>query len=307
MSGQSPEASHCNNIGPLQRQGIYAALKKWFNIAPPDKEPKERHSAAELTCLTPALARGLKSQPLHMLAATLGDERAAKARQALAGQEPAQRRRQLQRTWSKLLGPVDPPAALHVSISSDGESVGEVTINRLSLKAEPGIVVPLLLLLPPRKGNARAPVVVALAHGGKQAFLKNESAVLAGLLQAGVAVCLPDVRGTGEKRPGDGRGRGSAATAHASSEGMLGQTLVGARLRDLRAVLNYLRGRDDVDAHRLALWGESFAPVNPPERDVAIPHEVEPTPDLAEPLGGLLALFARSSRRTSAPCASMAV
>jgi hypothetical protein len=156
---------------------------------------------------------------------------------------------------------------------------------------EPGLVVPLLLLLPPRKANARAPVVVALAQGGKQAFLKNESAALAGLLQAGIAVCLPDVRDTGETRPGDGRGRGSAATAHASSEWMLGQTLLGARLRDVRAVLRYLRGRDDVDARRLALWGKSFASVNPPERNLAVPHEVEPAPNLAEPLGGLLALF----------------
>ncbi|HWG47165.1 MAG TPA: acetylxylan esterase [Gemmataceae bacterium] len=290
LSGQPPEASHCNNIGPLQRQGIYAALKKWFNIAPPDKESKERHSAIELTCLTPALARELKSQPLHMLAATLGDERAAKARQALAKENPAQRRRQLQRTWSKRLGPVDPPAE-RIASKPSKERIGEVTMERLSLEMEPGIVVPLLLMLPPRKGDARAPVVVALAQGGKQAFLKNESAALAGLLQAGVAVCLPDVRGTGETRPGDGRGRGSAATAHASSEWMLGQTLVGARLRDLRAVLRYLRGRDDLDARRLALWGESFAPVNPPERNLAVPHDAEPAPNLAEPLGGLLALF----------------
>jgi hypothetical protein len=72
---------------------------------------------------------------------------------------------------------------------------------------------------------------------------------------------------------------------------MLGQTLVGARLRDVRAVLRYLRGRKDIDAGRVALWGESFAPVNPPERNLAVPLDAEPAPDLAEPLGGLLALF----------------
>jgi hypothetical protein len=132
---------------------------------------------------------------------------------------------------------------------------------------------------------------VALAQGGKQAFLTKESTALAELLRAGVAVCLPDVRGTGETRPGDGRGRNSSATAHASSEWMLGQTLVGARLRDLRTVLRYLRGRPELDAGRIALWGESFAPVNPPERNLAVPLDVEPAPDLAEPLGGLLALF----------------
>src|SRR5262249_26376513 len=143
----------------------------------------------------------------------------------------------------------------------------------------------------PPKTETRPPVVVALAQDGKQAFLKNQATALTELLQAGIAVCLPDVRGTGETRPGDGRGRNSAATVHAASDEMLGQTLVGARLRDVRAVLRYLRGRKDVDAGRVALWGESFAPVNPPERHLAVPLDAEPAPDLAEPLGGLLALF----------------
>jgi hypothetical protein len=72
---------------------------------------------------------------------------------------------------------------------------------------------------------------------------------------------------------------------------MLGQTLVGARLRDLRSVLRYLRGRAELDIDRLALWGDSFAPVNPRERNLVVPLDAEPFPDLAEPLGGLLALF----------------
>jgi hypothetical protein len=131
-----------------------------------------------------------------------------------------------------------------------------------------------------------------LAQGGKEAYQKNQAPALTGLLRAGVAVCLPDVRGTGETRKNEGRGHNSSATAHTSSEEMLGETFVGARLRDLRTVLRYLRGRSDVNAGRLALWGESFARANPPERNVAVPHDAEgPSPDLAEPLGGLLALF----------------
>src|SRR5262249_17301969 len=57
VTGKPPEASHCNNIGPLQRESIHDAFKHWFGIDPPVKEPKERHSVEELTCLTPALAR----------------------------------------------------------------------------------------------------------------------------------------------------------------------------------------------------------------------------------------------------------
>jgi hypothetical protein len=54
--------------------------------------------------------------------------------------------------------------------------------------------------------------------------------------------------------------------------------------------MKYLRTRDDLDAKRLALWGDSLAPVNAADRDVKIPLELE-QPDQAEPLGGLLALF----------------
>ena len=290
VTGQPPESTHCNNIGPIHREGIHAAFKRWFDIEPPIKEPKDRRSVAELTCLTPALARELKSQSLQTLAAALGAERAAAARQGLAKREAAERRRQLRRDWTRLLGTVDPPA--EVKASSQGKQrVGGVQIERLTLEVEPGILVPMLLMTPPHKAEERPPVVVALAQGGKQAFLKNRAAAVAGLLQAGVAVCLPDVRGTGETRPDAGRGRNSSATAHAASEWMLGETLVGARLRDLRAVLHHLRGRKDVAADRMALWGESFAAVNPPERTLAVPLDAEPPRELAEPLGGLLALF----------------
>jgi hypothetical protein len=232
----------------------------------------------------------MKSQSPQALAGTLGTERAAAARRKLANLDAPQRRQQLRRDWSRLLGTVDPPAEVK-AVSRGKQRVGEVQLERLTLEVEPGVVVPVLLLTPPGKTEQRPPVVVALALGGKAAFLKHRAPALAGLLQAGVAVCLPDVRGTGETRPDDGRGRNSLATAHAASAWMLGETLVGARLRDLRAVLRHLRGRKDVDASRLALWGESFAAVNSSQRNLAVPLDAEPVPDLAEPLGGLLTLF----------------
>jgi hypothetical protein len=72
---------------------------------------------------------------------------------------------------------------------------------------------------------------------------------------------------------------------------MLGQTLVGLRLRDLRSVLTYLRTRDDLNAKNVALCGDSLAPANSAEHDLKVPLDADKQPDLAEPLGGLLALF----------------
>jgi hypothetical protein len=166
-----------------------------------------------------------------------------------------------------------------------------VLVERLALEVEPGIVVPLVLLEPVAKGKGKRPVVVGFAQHGKQEMLGKRAEVIADLLAGGAAVCLADLRGTGETRLGDSRSRTSASTSISASELMLGQTLLGSRLRDLRSVLGYLRTRPELDGTRVALWGDSFAPVNPPDRNLQVPADADKMPDQAEPLGGLLALL----------------
>ena len=268
LTGQPPEASHCNNIGAIHRQGIHAAFQNWFDLPAPEKDSEERRPASDLACLTP----DLKPRPAHEL---------AKSRIRKAPE--------LRESWAKILGEIQPADEAKVS-ASEPRKAGDIVVERLTLEPEPGIVVPMLLLLPPRADGKR-PVVVAVAQGGKQEFLKKRSDELAALLKGGAAVCLPDLRGTGETRPGDGRGRGSEATSIAATELMLGRTLVGLRVRDLRSVIRHLRTRADLDPKRIALWGDSFAPPNPPDRRFEMPLEVDGQPGLAEPLGGLVALF----------------
>jgi hypothetical protein len=67
---------------------------------------------------------------------------------------------------------------------------------------------------------------------------------------------------------------------------------VGDQLRDLLSVVQWLRTRDEIDADRVAVWGDSFAPVNPPERRVAVPQGIDDEPDHAEPIGAMLSLLA---------------
>jgi hypothetical protein len=66
--------------------------------------------------------------------------------------------------------------------------------------------------------------------------------------------------------------------------------MAGARLKDLRSVLAYLRRRKDLD-RRIGLWGDSFAAANPEDIDFRIPRNVDGRPRGPEPLGGLLALL----------------
>jgi hypothetical protein len=249
--------------------------------------PKEK-----LLCWTPEALRDLRPRLLTALLGELADERLEQARKRRAGKPPAEQRRQLQADWARVLGNVQRQEKPQVRRLGT-EKLGTATVERLVLTAEPGITVPVLLLLPPHDGNKKAPVVVAISQAGKSPLLRARAADVAALLEAGVAVCLPDLRGIGETSPGGGRGRSSAATALSSSQLMLGETLVGAQLRGLRAVLSWLRTRGELDPAHLAVWGDSLAPTNPPGTRFAVPCDDDAAlPRQSEPLGGMLAMLA---------------
>jgi dienelactone hydrolase len=288
--GGKGDNTECNNIGPDHRKLIYPLLNRWFDQPEPAEVYKKRRQVKELTCLTPEIIQEVKPRPVWELAAKRADESVAAARGELADRSPEQRRLWLRREWAKLLGDVEPRKGAKASVL-DSRRLGDITVERVGLEIEPRIVVPLLVLLPPRKTDMRLPVVVGVAQDGKQQFLAKKSATLAALLEGGVAVCLLDLRGTGETRPGDARGRTSEAAAISATELMLGRTLLGEPLRDLRAVLGYLRGRADLEADHVALWGDSFAPSNPKDADLKVPLDADDQPSQAEPLGQLLALF----------------
>ena len=238
------------------------------------------------------------------------------------------RRVAMQRAWRRLLGDIDlvlRPRVVGETLPS--EEFAQFVVDRVHLQTETGIVAPLLVLMPKsttasgraanrdasrektpvqktsiaktasertaseKTASEKPPVVVALSQAGKELFLRQRSEEIASLLKRGVAVCLIDVRGTGETSLGESRDRRSAATTVSSSEQMLGRTMLGGRLRDLRAALAYLRTRGDLDMQRLALWGDSFTPVNTRDAEFAAPHTAAQRPAAAEPLGGLLALL----------------
>jgi cephalosporin-C deacetylase-like acetyl esterase len=296
-----PEGTGCANIGPVHRQAMYPTLKAWFGIPVPDKDAQDRKTDKEMYCQTPEIVTALKPRPDYQLAGELGRERAQARQKRLAELKVAERREALRRDWGKLLGDVVPKGEPRVT-AGPVQRLGNIAVERLTLEVEAGIVVPAILLVPGGEAGKRAPVVVGVAQQGKQEFLKERGDAIADLLKAGIAVCLPDVRGTGETRPeNDHRGppagtyKGVQATSSgtllANEDLMLGRALLGDRLRDLRAVLRYLKARADLDPARVALWGDSFAPVNGANVRVDVPWDADKLPAQSEPLGGLLALF----------------
>ncbi|MBT6153366.1 MAG: hypothetical protein HOL01_07255 [Planctomycetaceae bacterium] len=286
----SSEASHCTNIGRFHRRLIDPAFKKWFGIEPPDEDKHDSRQTADTLCLAGPKATGIQLKTVSELASGIAAERIAAMRKTLDGKSSAERRKLLQTAWGRVLGDVEPYKAT-VSVEKTEPFVGG-RVERIVIGGERAIELPVLLISPNAKGKQKHAAVVMFAQSGKAKLLEHRAGVIASLLDSGVAVCLPDLRGTGETAPSNYRGRRSYATGISSSELMLGQTLVGSRLKDLRTVLAVLRKREDVDAARIAIWGDSLADVNGPNDPVDVPLGIDYEPKRSEPLGQMLALLA---------------
>ena len=299
--GPFPGPGEAANIGPPQRQTIYPYFKRWFNIPVPLQEPDDRRPESELRCLTPAIASELKMETIHHLAAVVAASELRAARSEMEKMSPQDRRRWLQQKWAEKLGDIEPNQSPQATTFWK-KPWRNAIVEALTLKVEPGIIVPMLLVHSSKPTSTRLPVVIALAEGGKERFMGERADEIEALVSAGVEVCLPDVRGTGESSPDPDRGPASTVPRTifnqemflAETEEMLDQTLLGKRLKDLRTVIAYLGTRREIDAMRLALWGDSFAEVNqsPWMVDETPGWRVGPTiQHQAEPLGGLLAVL----------------
>jgi dienelactone hydrolase len=290
--GPFPGPGECANIGAWQRKTLYPELQRWFGIAIPAAEPDDRRPEPELAALTPESAAGLDMKMVHELARESAAAKAAAARAELARLDAGGRRRWLREKWTARLGDIEP--ALNVNAMARWRKpFGGAEAEAVALVTEPGIVVPVVLLRP-AGAPPQAPVVTVISQSGRARLLANRRAQIDALLASGAAVCLPDLRGTGETAEDARRGPQSAGIQDAASELMLGRSMAGARLKDLRTVLAWLAQRPDVDAARIALWGDSDVPPNPPRlllEEVAGWQMGPQVQRQAEPLGGLLALL----------------
>ncbi|HEY2911389.1 MAG TPA: CocE/NonD family hydrolase [Gemmataceae bacterium] len=269
--------THCTHIGATHRNMIYPYLKEWFGIAIPEEYSKRR-KPEELLCWTDEARKELKPKKLHEVLQALVKERQAKAPLNAAA---------LKEEWKRFLGPIDLPAKgkLH---QGKAEDVPGGKLARFAIEAEAGIIVPFILITP-AKAQDKTPVVVMVAQAGKARLLKDRSEVIAAFLAKGIAVCLVDVRGTGETRAGSSAERGSSRTSISQTEMILGRTVLGDQLRDLRTVIRWLQTRPGFTGTRVAVWGDSFAPANSATAKVAVPLDAPDLPAIAEPGGAILA------------------
>ena len=286
LKGRPPESTHCTNVGVYHRRQFYPHLERWFGTNPPKEEYQQRRETQELLCLTPELKEKLK--PLHVLARELGTQRLEEARTSRQNLSPSRRRKNLQADWAALTaGNVLPPGGPHI-VRATVDVKDDVTSERILLEVGNETVVPVVMLVSNSKKRADAPTAVIFSRRGKQELLHQHADQISTLLEGGAVVCLPDLRETGETRSGSDLGRSSTATSLSCRAQVLGGTILGLRLRDLRSVLRFVRQRG---TGPIALWGVSLAEPNPADRNEAVPYGVDDPNIQGEPTAGLLAML----------------
>jgi cephalosporin-C deacetylase-like acetyl esterase len=305
--GPFPGPGEAWNIGPAQRRSLYPTLERWFGIPVPygdsashsyenlaPRPEVDRRPADELSVLTPAVAAEIHNRSVHDLAREQGMTHVEAARRELAKLSNDERVKWLQSKWAAKLGDIEPNRHPQATIKWTKLAPGARAVA-MALAVEPGVTVPMLLLEPSSAHGQRAPAVVAVAEGGKDLFLAQRSSEIESLLKVGIAVCLPDLRATGETSADFRRDPDSTESIHANTVLTLGDTLVGLRLKDLRTVVAYLGSLEEIDAQRIGLWGDSLAPANPADLILNEVPQWQIGPQIeqqAEPLGGLVALLA---------------
>jgi dienelactone hydrolase len=292
VSGQPPEATHCTNIGPIHRKAIYPYLKKWFDIAPPEKEPNERRSAEELRCWTEEAVKELKPRPLHQVLAAIAEKQIDEARTRIYQLGEKDRglsvfhriRLQLQLPVVDHSGVTD---RRQVAVSEYCDAIW-ATYGGTEFRFQG-------LVLKPKSAtrDARVPGVVCVCDAGPNVFLREHAEAISILIQSGMSVALPELCGTGSERPGNDRGRTSYSTSLSATSQMVGSSVMSRRFGDLG--LSYDRGTSAgyMDERRVAIWGES--PVGPIQADkaVAVPADLDqprPLEPFAAAMVGLLGL-----------------
>lgn len=289
LKGSPPESSHCTHIGQVHRKMIHPAFQEWLGLPIPEEYSRRRPSS-DLICWTDDARQRLKPRDL---ASTLREEADRVITKAVSDYEKLpemERTASLRATWTRVLGKTGPNLTPGVTTQAE-ETIPAGTVKRFVLETEPGIPVPVTLITP-KGASARVPVALFVAQDGQAAYLKQRSAILEQFLKGGVAVALVDVRGTGETRVGTSASRGSSRTSLSQSEAMLGSSVIAKQLYDLRTVVRWVGSRPEIDAKRIGIWGESFAPTNPADRDPAAPLDAPDLPAVAEPGAPLLAMLA---------------
>lgn len=282
VTGSAPESTHCNNIGLEHRKAIHTAFEKWLDLKV--EEAKERRPARELLCWTDDAKKTIQNDPLILW--KHATEQIEKYNEQLRQLPEEKRRQQLCADWQKILAS-DTPKGDSQKVST--EEFKGYKLEKWTTLSDPGHRVPILLLT--GREEKKRPVVVGITGLGKDLFFTQNQETIELLLENDIAICLFDPRWTGEVRLGNDRGRQSSLVSISATEQMHGTPVMGQRLEDTLAVVDFLKSHRQIDPQKIILWGESLS-LNNNQRETAVPMDATPPPHLGDTCGSTLAVLA---------------
>jgi dienelactone hydrolase len=288
--GPFPGPGECTNVGTLHRIRIEPLLNRWLGVPIPDIQYHNPLPESELMCLTPEAAIELSPETASSLALETAKKRLTDSRARLAVLPERERVNSLRVKLEEKLGDITPNSDPAVQELWSKKS-RNFLLQAFAIETEPGITIP-VFLISPNNDSAPEPAVVAIAEGGKELFLSERSNEIAELLKSGVAICIPDPRDLGELSGHTNRGPNEMDNT--ANELLLGRTMVGSRLKDVRTVFQWLGQQPGINPSQIALWGDSFSEPNAPDFAFDQSYLQRPGPveqRQAEPLGPFLALL----------------
>ena len=310
LKGRPPESSHCNNVGGRCTGSGFT--RRWNGGWGSPCRMIVRIGGMKVSCC--AIGKRLNHEdtkkttkyqkencPRHLdmgrrpyfdVIAEIGEERAEALGRFVAELSEEAKGARLREEWTKRLGDLAADLDPQVTHYQKG-TPGTVRVERFGLQLADGITLPVVLMW---RGERNA-MTVLLAQQGKAAVVRHMSERIEALLQER-AVCLVDVRGTGEIGMEEPRGARSKASGRAATALMVGDSILGMQIRDLRSVIGYLRttGIEDIeieDVEREDVPLDTSWPLARPTRDEERqPGEVGGGVILAErfdePMGGIV-------------------
>ncbi|MDZ7637860.1 MAG: acetylxylan esterase [Bryobacterales bacterium] len=133
--------------------------------------------------------------------------------------------------------------------------IGGVRVEKLELETEAGVSIPAFLYLP--SGGGKKPATVFASSAGKGSDQLGQSALA--LARAGQVVLAVDPRGMGEAAPASQKGGYSSLYQLAARTWLMGESLAGMQVNDVLASVRFLKARREVDADKIALYGQGSA------------------------------------------------
>jgi cephalosporin-C deacetylase-like acetyl esterase len=233
------ESSTGHGYQPDKRTQLYRWLNRWFFAGkmpygeeelPYTPEPREtlRAGMPEDSLSIPALARRWVDESIREYPLPAGAKEAREFQ--------VQKRRELE----SLLGRKPPgPVPQPIFRAGDALASGGYQAERLQFEVEPDLIIPALLVRKPSRAKYKTVIVLEKRRGA--------SAEAQALLEAGYALLLLDVRGTGEMDWGGGRTSNWAD--------LLGRPPIGMWAEDVSQAVSYLLSRNDVDSVGLLAYG----------------------------------------------------